>query len=152
IAFRDSRARMCLAAGIAGMYLSFGTKLPGYALLYRLLPLLQAVREVARFGYLVIFAAAALAGFRLIVLPRRVPARGWPPLAAALLLVAAVEPLAAPLGLVYFDRIRHIYELVPRRPGIVVAEFPFYPSAAVFRHAPYMLNSTANWQPLVNAY
>jgi len=152
VAFKDSRARMCLAAGLVGMYLSFGTKLPGYALLYRLLPLLQAVRQVARFGYLVIFAAAALAGFGIVVLHRRVPARAWPPLAAALLLVAAVEPLAAPLGLAYFDRVAQIYERVPRRPGVVVAEFPFYPSAAIFLHAPYMLNSTANWQPTVNGY
>jgi hypothetical protein len=152
VAFRDSRARMCLAAGAAGLYLSFGTKLPGYALLYRLLPLLQAVRQVARFGYLVIFAAAALAGFGVIVVQRRVPSRGWPPVAAALLLAAALEPLAAPLGFTYFDRIPAIYQRVPRRPGVVVAELPFYPSAAVFLHAPYMLNSTANWQPLVNGY
>jgi hypothetical protein len=152
VAFRDSRARMCLAAGVAGMYLSFGTKLPGYAWLYRLLPLLQAVRQVARFGYLVIFAAAALAGFGVIVVHRRVPSRAWPPLAAALLLVAAFEPLAAPLGFTYFDRIPDIYQRVPRRPGVVIAELPFYSSAAVFLHAPYMLNSTANWQPLVNGY
>jgi hypothetical protein len=152
VAFRDSRARMCLVAGAAGTYLSFGTKVPGYALLYRLLPLLQAVRQVARFGYLAIFAAAALAGFGIIVLKRRVPGRGWPPLAAALLLAAALEPLAAPLGFTYFDRIPQIYQRVPRRPGVVVAEFPFYPSAAVFLHAPYMLNSTANWQPTVNGY
>lgn len=152
VAFRDSRARMCLAAGAAGIYLSFGTKVPGYALLYKLLPLLQAVRQVARFGYLAIFATAALAGFGVIVLKRHVPPRRWPPLAAALLLVAALEPLAAPLGFTYFDRVPQIYQRVPRQPGVVVAELPFYPSAAVFLHAPYMLNSTANWQPLVNGY
>jgi len=152
VAFRDSRARMCLAAAFAGIYLSFGTKLPGYALLYQLLPLLQAVRQVARFGYLAIFGAAALAGFGVVVLNRRVPARAWPPFAAAILLIAAVEPLAAPLGLTYFDRIPGIYQRVPRGSGVVVAEMPFYPSAAVFLHAPYMLNSTVNWQPLVNGY
>jgi hypothetical protein len=152
LALRDARGRMCLAAGVTGLYLSFGTKVPGYALLYRLLPLLQAVRQVARFGYLVIFAVAALAGFGIIALRARVPTRAWPPLAAALLLVAALEPLAAPLGFTYFDRIPQIYQRVPRRAGVVVAEFPFYASAAVFLHAPYMLNSTANWQPLVNGY
>src|SRR4051812_10187785 len=152
VAFRDVRARMCLAAGIAGVYLSFGTKLPGYALLYHALPLLQAIRHVSRFGYLGIFSAAALAGFGVIVLRDRVPARLWPPLAALILLVAAAEPLAAPLGLTYFGRVPRIYQHVPRRPGVVVAELPFYPSASVFLHAPYMLNSTANWQPLVNGY
>jgi hypothetical protein len=152
VAFRDARARMCLAVGVVGVYLSFGTKVPGYALLYHALPLLQAIRHVSRFGYLGIFSTAALAGFGVIVVRGRVPARLWPPLAAMILFVAAAEPLAAPLGLTYFRRVPRIYEHVPRRPGVVVAEFPFYPSAAVFLHAPYMLNSTANWQPLVNGY
>jgi hypothetical protein len=152
VAFRDVRARMCLAAGLVGVYLSFGTKLPGYALLYHALPLLQAVRHVSRFGYLGIFSTAALAGFGVIVLRDRVPPRLWPPLAALILFVAAAEPLAAPLGLTYFGRVPRIYEHVPGRPGVVVAELPFYPSASVFLHAPYMLNSTANWRPLVNGY
>ena len=39
------------------------------------MPLLRAVRATARFGYLGIFAVAALAGFGVAVLQRRIPAR-----------------------------------------------------------------------------
>ena len=55
-AWRDSRARMCLAFGICGVVLSFGIKIPGYAWLYEMLTPLQAVRAVSRFGYLGIAA------------------------------------------------------------------------------------------------
>ena len=41
-AFRDPRARMCLAVGIAGVALSFGPKMPGYAALYTVIPVLRA--------------------------------------------------------------------------------------------------------------
>ena len=49
-AFRDPRARMCLAIGILGVALSFGPRLPGYATLYALLPVLRAIRATARSG------------------------------------------------------------------------------------------------------
>jgi hypothetical protein len=152
IAFTDRRARMCLAAGALCVYLSFGANAPGYSLIYAAVPLLRAIREVSRFGYVAIFATAALAGFGTLVLSRRLPRRVWPPVALALILGACFEPLAAPLGLTYFDGIPAIYARVPRTPGTVVAEFPFWSGPAAFHHAPYMLNSTRNWNPLVNGY
>ena len=66
VAFREPRARMCLAMGASAVLLSFGTKAPGYAALYDLLPLLQAVRAPVRFGHLAILATAVLAGFGLV--------------------------------------------------------------------------------------
>jgi hypothetical protein len=37
-------------------------------------------------------------------------------------------------------------------PGAVLAEFPFYPAADVYRNAEYVLASTEHWRPLVNGY
>jgi len=79
-AFRDPRARMCLAVGLAGVALSFGPKLPGYAALYNVIPVLRAIRATARFGYLATLSVAALAGFGVVdcvALRRRAPGRGW---------------------------------------------------------------------------
>jgi hypothetical protein len=150
-ALSDRRARMCLAIGLAGVALSFGPKLPGYATLYELMPLLRAVRATARFGYLAIFAVAALAGFGVVVLQRALPAGPSRAMAAALVAVAALESLAAPLGLSRVGDIPPIYSHLPSDAGAVV-ELPFFSGRAAFQHAPYMLNSTAHWRPLVNGY
>ena len=34
----------------------------------------------------------------------------------------------------------------------MLAEQPFYPGRAIFLNAPYVLNSTAHWKPLMNGY
>src|SRR5262249_54865906 len=45
-----------------------------------------------------------------------------------------------------------IYSRVSGIRGAVVAELPLVPPAASFHNAHYMLNSTANWKPLLNGY
>lgn len=151
VAFRDPRARMCLAIGVLGVYLSFGPRMPGYATLYAVVPVLHGVRATARFGYMATLAVAAVAGFGVASLRAWVPTRAWTWAAALLVAAAAIEPLAAPLGLTRFDGIPPIYDRPARDPGIVV-EMPFPgPRSAQF-HAHYMLNSTRHWQPLVNGY
>jgi hypothetical protein len=97
-ALRDRRARMCLAVGIAGVALSFGANLPGYSVLYAVMPLLHGIRATARFGVLATCAVAVLSGFGVVALRRAVPARAWSPLAVVLVLLASFESLAAPLG------------------------------------------------------
>ena len=76
---------MAAAIGVAGVALSFGPALPGYAALYRWLPLLQGVRGAARFGFLALVAVAVLAGFGVAALARAVwrARRWWPALVAA---------------------------------------------------------------------
>jgi hypothetical protein len=151
VAFRDPRARMCLAIGVVGVYLSFGPRMPGYAALYAIVPVLHGVRATARFGYMATLAVAAVAGFGVASLRTLVPARAWAWASVLLVAVAATEPLAAPLGLTPFDGIPALYDRPAREPGVVV-ELPFPgPSSAQF-HAHYMLNSTRHWQPLVNGY
>ena len=150
VAFRDPRARMCLALGVCGVALSFGPRLPGYVTLYDLMPLLRAIRAPVRFGYLAIFATAVLAGFGLVELRRLLSPRLWTPLSGLLLVVAALEPLAAPLHLTPFKGIPGIYRQIRAEPHAVVVELPF-PRAA-FVNAPYMLNSTEHWKPMLNGY
>ncbi|HUE84761.1 MAG TPA: hypothetical protein VMO26_01665, partial [Vicinamibacterales bacterium] len=46
-----------------------------------------------------------------------------------------------------------VYRLLATLPHGAVAEFPYWYERQDFpRHAYYMLNSTAHWQPLVNGY
>ena len=152
-AWRDRRARMCLAFGIVGVVLSFGPDAPGYAALYAVFPPMWAIRGAARFGYLAVVAAAMLAGWGVVELRRFVPRRAWIAVVAALVLAAAVEPLCAPLGFRRFDRIPPIYARLRHEPHAVVAEFPF-PDGGIGApwNARYMLNSTLNWQPMLNGF
>ena len=151
-ALRDPRARMCLVAGITGVALSFGAHLPGYAVLYAVMPILHGIRATARFGVLAIVAVAVLSGFGVVALRRSVPVRAWAPLSTILVLVASFESLAAPLGLTRFEAIPPIYADLPRSDNTVVAEVPFYNSRNAQFHAVYMLYSVSHWQHLVNGY
>jgi hypothetical protein len=151
-AFRDSRARMCLAVGLAGVALSFGPRMPGYALLYTVVPVLRAIRATARFGYLATLSVAALAGFGVVRLRGSTPARVWPGLALVLVLAASAELLVAPLGLTRFDGIPPVYAHLPHDASTRVVEIPFFGSTSAQFHASYMLNSTAHWRPIVNGY
>lgn len=151
-ALRDRRARMCVAIGVVGVALSFGPAMPGYGVLYRVMPLLQGIRATARFGYLASCAAAMLAGFGMVRVRQSVGVATWRWAAPAFVLVAALESLAAPLGLVAVEPVPEIYAQVPRTPGTVVLELPFHGPRSPQFHAHYMLNSTRHWQPLVNGY
>src|SRR5207249_6300565 len=105
-AFTDRRARMALAFGVAGLALSFGPSLPGYATLYTVILPLQGVRNVARFGYLAIFAVAILAGFGLALVRQRWHAARWlGPLTLMTFAAVNAESLAAPVGYVRADPI-----------------------------------------------
>jgi PA14 domain-containing protein len=151
-AMKNQRARMCLAAGLCGVLLSFGPKLPGYAMLYEFVPPLHAIRAAARFGYLGIVAVAMVGGFGLAELRRRLPGRIARPLSVLVLVLAALEPFAAPLGLKRAADISPIYRQVRSEPGAIVVEMPFPSPRAVFVNAQYMLNSTAHWKPILNGY
>jgi len=150
---REPRIRMAAAIGAAGVALSFGPSLPGYAALYRWVPLLQGVRGAARFGFLALVAVAMLAGFGVAALRARYGGRRWWPVLLAVLIAAVnAEALRAPIAFRPFDGIPRIYQAL-RDPSVrAVAEFPFFQPEAIHRNAPYVLNSTAYWKPLVNGY
>ncbi len=150
--WRDSRARLCLAVGVAGVALSFGPRMPGYALLYTMVPVLRAIRATARFGYLATLAVAALAGFGAVRVRRMTPASMQPAIMGILIAFAFAESVAAPLGLTRFDGIPPIYTRVPLDSSTRIVEIPFFGSTSSHFHASYMLNSTAHWRPIVNGY
>ncbi len=151
VALRDRRARMCLAIGVAGLLLSFGTSLPGYALLYRIVPLLQGIRSVNRFGFLLIFAVAALAGFAVASLRTRT--RLATTIAIVAIVLANVEAFRAPMQYQRFDNIPGIYTLLAHEPPTaIVAEFPFDDPHHAYEGAISMLYSTRHWRPMLNGY
>lgn len=152
VAVRDARARMCLASGACGVALSFGpANIPGYEWLYTNLPLIGAIRVSARFGYLGIVAVAVLAGYGVAAVARRVAGTSFAnALPAALALVAAIEPLAAPITYTPAAPIPQIYSRAAA--GAIVADLPFPPPEAPYRNVAFMLGSTRNWRPLVNGY
>jgi hypothetical protein len=150
---RDARARMCLAVGVIGFMLSFGTSMPGYTLLYRAIPLLQGIRATNRIGYLVIVAVATLAGFEMASLRRRWTGRRWLTTASiAVIAIVNLEALRAPLWYRPYEGIPSIYDRLAAERRAVVVEFPFYPHHLYFGNARYMLYSTRHWKPLVNGY
>ena len=115
----------------------------------------RASAGAARFGFLALIAVAVLAGFGVAALRERCgQARRWWPVVAA---VAASRRSTrrrcarrSPTGRSTASR-ASTRRSADRSVG-AVAEFPFYPPAAIFRNAPYVLNSTAHWKPLVNGY
>jgi hypothetical protein len=138
--------------GAVGVVLSFGTRLPGYETLYAATPLLQAIRAPVRFGYLGIVAVAMLAGFGAVALRRRLAERTWPPVVAVLATLATIEALAAPIGLAHTEGVASIYSSIRNEPGAIVAELPLPNPRTAFLNAPFMLNSTAHWKPMLNGY
>ena len=153
VALRDPRPRMCLAFGIVGVMLSFGPELPGYAWLYRVLTPLQAIRAVSRFGYLGIVATAVLCAYGVATVRRWSVDRRWRTGASlAILTVLALEPLAAPVYYSQYTGIPRIYNHLALERDAVVIELPLPMRRGAFFNAPFMLNSTAHWKPMVNGY
>ena len=153
VAWRDPRARMLAAAGVLGVVLSFGARLPGYGWLHAAFPLLQGTRATSRFGYLGLFAIAGLAAHGLAVIRRDLASSRRRTLVAAVALVlVTVEAARAPMGYTPFGGIEAIYTRLAGLPGAVIAEFPFYSPHRIARNAPYVLASTLHWRPLVNGY
>lgn len=149
------RARVTLLAaiGAAGLVLSFGTATPIYGWLYDVLPLMQTVRAASRFGTLFLLAIALLAGFGLAGLRRASGHRRMlTVLALATIVLVNVETLRAPFFYRRWTGIPTIYKILAQQPDAVLAEMPFYPGAAGFQNAEYVLNSTAHWRPLLNGY
>jgi len=157
LAWRDRRARMWLALGAVGLFLSFGPRTVVYRWLYDYVPLFQGIRAAVRFGFLVIAAIAGLAGLAVARVhasdgPLRLSARARTAIAIAIVVVVNVEALRAPLLWRRFEGISPVYTVLAGMPDGVVAEFPFYRPADFFRNADYMLASTVHWKPMVNGY
>lgn len=133
-------------------WLSFGPRAGLYAWMYRLLPLLfSMLRAPNRFGLLVSFGLAVLAGLGAAALEGRA---GHPRLVATgLCLLTALDVAAVPVPATPVPAIPSVYAVLRRLPPGPVLELPiFWRHNAWFRNTRYMLYSTAHWKPLVDGY
>jgi hypothetical protein len=144
---RDRRIRMALAIGALGFALSFGTSLPGYAFLHQFLPLLNGLRNVARWGWLPLAAIAILAGFGTSVLEKK-----WRYAPIVLAILVTVEAIRTPVGFTPAYEVPRIYDRFASEDGAVIAEFPFYSGANVSLNGPYVYANTRYFKPLLNGY
>ena len=160
---RDPRVRMCAVAAAGCVAMSFAPKLPFYDLLYRVIPLLHMVRAVHLIAQLALLMIAVLAGFGAAALLRRAEPASPKRLReggavggriGAVLLVALVngEALRAPVGFNWFEGVPAVYDVLAKSPGAVVVEAPFPIPQQWFLNAPYMVNSTRHWRPMLNGY
>jgi len=150
---RDHRLRMCLAAGAGCAAISMLPNAPFYPMLHPYVPFFHAVRVEAHLGQIVLLMIAVAAGFGMAGLVRRVPGgRARPAVVAAALVLVNVEALRAPLGYEPFSHIPRIYGVLAREPRAVVVEMPFFAPQVFHSNAPYMLDSTRHWQPMLNGY
>jgi hypothetical protein len=148
---RDPRLRMTLAMIVMAVAVSFGTSLPGFALLFHYLPLFNGLRNVARWGWLALAGISVLAGFGVAALERR-QWRSWHSIAVALCVLVTAESIRTPVGFTRFEGIPHIYDRLAAETGAVVAEFPFFGGASVSLNGPYVLANTRYFMPLLNGY
>jgi hypothetical protein len=120
----------------AGLY-SVSYALPGFSFL----------RAPSRFGIVVAFGLSVLAGFAVATLLRNAARAG---VVAAALLIGTIAEQATPIPLTRIDPISPAYYLLASQPDGALLEMP--PLSRAFTRTPYMINSTAHWKPLVNAY
>jgi hypothetical protein len=150
---RGGRARelSLVYGGLAALscWASFGPAGRLYSLLYALAPGFSLLRAPSRFGIVVVLALSVLMGLAISVLLARLTR---PRLVAFLLgLVAAVE-LLAPSRFVPVQPPSPAYRVLSALPYGAVLELPVYSDAFRFVRTRYMLDSTAHWMPLVDAY
>ena len=108
------------------------------------------MRAPERFGVVVAFGLSVLAGAAVAVLLERRPRAN---LAAAALVAVVVVELAVPFTWPQALPVEPVYRVLAMQPPGPVIEMPFYyREVGLYRHAQYMLRSTAHWMPLVNGY
>ena len=146
------RVRMCLAIAVLGVVMSFGTALPVYDVLYRVVPLLQATRVASRWGVLLLTAGAVLAGFGVAALRRDASARRRLAIAVLAPLAVTVEAIRTPMSFTPTPPLPAIYRQIAALPSAVLLEIPLFPGSTFNLNAPYMLGQTEHFHPMVAGY
>jgi hypothetical protein len=101
----------------------------------------------------VILAVAILAGFGFAYLRRRGQATWWVGVVTVSAFLAVnIDGLVAPIGYVRADPISPMYGRLRSTTDAIVVEFPFYAPDRISFNAPYMLNATRHWRPMLNGY
>jgi hypothetical protein len=150
---RNVRVRMMMAVAVGCALTSMVARLPGYEHVHGLVPLFWALRAPSRMGQVVLLALSLVAGYGAWRLRARWGSRptAWVVPAVLVVLINA-EALCAPIPWREFTGIPPIYDTLAAIPHAVVVELPAYEPRAAFANAPYVLNSTRHWHPIVNGY
>ena len=145
--------RMLLAAAGIGLVLSLGSLTPVYTWAYEAVPPLQGLRAVHRFGIVVVFALAVLAGIGFSGCTWPVSPRRRTLATLVLLVLATGESFHGPFSYSRFDYTGRVHQTLAtsRWPGAVL-ELPIYRRFEFNRNARYLLESTTHWRPLVNGF
>jgi hypothetical protein len=134
---------------IAAWWLSLGPAGGLYSALYATVPGFTLLRASSRFGLIVTFSLAVLAGFGVSAALSR---SRHPAVVFVVLLGLAAAEAAQPIR---YNRVRTVapaYRVLANLPPGALIELPVYSSKFAFMRTRYMLASTAHWQPLVDAY
>ena len=146
---RETVVLYCTVGALA-LWASFGPGAGLYSALYHTVPGFTLMRAPARFGLVVTFSLAILAGFGVHSLLARVRQAT---LIAAMLAIVAVAELAEVLRWSDVPPVSPAYQKLATLPRGPVIEMPFFwPEVGLFQHSRYMLFSTWHWMPLVNGY
>ncbi|MEZ5294579.1 MAG: hypothetical protein R2745_26100 [Vicinamibacterales bacterium] len=148
------RGRVVMLVGIAavGLVMSLGPALPTYEWLYDAVPLIRSMRAPARWGILVLTAAAALAGLGVAALRRQRASRVAATIGLAAFAAVTAEAWRAPMAFTPTPPIAPIYNRLAALPDAVLVEFPTFPSAQANLNAPYLLAQTVHFHPIVAGY
>ena len=150
--FRRDVALFYVLIGAVACWSSFGPDAGVYQIFYNTIPVFTFLRAPGRMGIMATLALTVLAAGWIARLTST--RRDGPHVAAALIAVALAELATMPLaGFREVEPLSPVYRVLAGLPRGAVAEFPYWYERSDFpRHAYYMLNSTAHWQPLVNGY
>ena len=145
--------RMLVAVAGIGCLMSLGSLTPVYVWAYDMVPPLQGLRAINRFGVLVVFVLAVLAGigFRGLTGTPSAPRRALA--LVVVLMLATVESFHGFGSYPRFDYATRVHRYLAESSwsGAVV-ELPIFRSAEFHRNARYLLASTVHWRPLVNGF
>ena len=145
--------RMLVAVAGIGLVLSLGSLTPAYTWAYDMVPPLRGLRAIHRFGLLVVFALAVLAGIGFSGLARSMSPRRRTLALVVLLVLATGESFHGVGSYARFDYAGRVHRYLGASswPGAVV-ELPIFRSHEFNRNARYLLASTVHWRPLVNGF
>lgn len=150
-----SRREVALLYGSIGalaFWASFGPKAGLYAVLFKI-PVFAFLRAPVRFGIVVVFALAVLAGLALAVLLARYSTRTRALVTAALVAMGIGELNILPFPWERALPLASSYATLATLPRAPLAEFPFYGERHTFPlHTQYMAFSAAHWMPMLNGY
>ncbi len=134
---------------VAAFWASFGPAAGLYTVLYHALPVFSFMRAPERLGLVVAFALSVLAGITVSTILRRASRPG---LIATALIALSIADLKVPLYFQSVQPIDPVYRILAALPPGPLLEVPVYAGRLAVARTQYMLNSTAHWMPLVNAY